>query len=98
MLLATGDVSGAACLWNPSDATLLKKMSCGSPVRGLDLSQDALRMATGNAKGDAVVWSTQTGMALRTVRCGGMVYSVHLAGNYLATGSQDKKARVAPLH
>jgi len=106
LLLATGDVTGHACLFDVADGSPVLKVSCGSPVRGLDFSAGARYLATGTAKGDATVWDLRRHLRDRhatphsaptqicAVRCGGMVYSVRLLGDYLATGDQHKMAKV----
>ena len=107
-MLATGDVTGHACLWDVASGELLAELKCGSQVRSIDLSGGVCKglarthsgcsvaglLATGTGGGEAQVWDVATCTKLRSMRCGGMVYSVDLSSDntLLATGDQHKQA------
>ena len=105
-VLATGDVTGRASLWDMGSGELLAELECGSQVRSIDLSGDvcgglkyhpgvrAGLIATGTGAGEAQVWDVAARHKRRSMACGGMVYSVDLSGDatLLATGDQHKQA------
>ena len=72
-LLATGDVTGAARLWEVATGTELRAFKCGGVVFAVKLSEDRQLLATGDVKGVAKLWRVADGTPKLELQCSGAV-------------------------
>lgn len=95
-LIATGEESGKAVLFEPRSGRLVTEVSCAGAVYAVDLSFDSTLLATGDATGRAIIWSTADGAKVAEMSCGSTVRGVEISYDNakLATGCEGGNARV----
>ena len=95
-VLATGDSSGKAMLWNFRTGEVIHCFDCGAPVWSIDLSFDGSRVACGSgtekgSTGAFWVWSTSTADAMVEVKSASAVRSVEITNsNAVAAWGTEK--------
>ena len=94
-MLATGDSTGNAQLWDAGDGSLRLTCKCDGKVTAVDLTSDETMLATGDAAGMLSVFDAATGELLKRIECGSPVTGVENShdGTYIVVSCEGGSVR-----